>query len=93
MGTIHAQFGAFKDVRAQVMANRGRPPLACKKDMLTCPLFLTPSLMDRSTNGTSCNSPAGALLQLAETSAYPSECWGQVSGQPNEGPLANSWVQ
>ncbi len=23
MGTIHVTFGAFKDVRAQVMANRG----------------------------------------------------------------------
>lgn len=25
MGTIFCQFGAFKDVRAQVMANRGLP--------------------------------------------------------------------
>ena len=27
MGTIHVTFGAFKDVRSQVMANRGPMPM------------------------------------------------------------------
>ena len=59
MGTIHASFGVFEDVRSQVLANRGRDVAAMLE-------------RGRCLDGTSCSSSSAALLPVFETSEDPS---------------------
>lgn len=72
MGTIHASFGVFEDVRSQVLANRGGDIAAILEHA-------------RCLYGTGCSSSSAALLQSIEAGEDPSTRWWWWGGATDEG--------